>query len=437
LKFQVVAAVAVMALPAYGQYAGPAILSRGEAPSVLSVPNVRFTPYVALMAQYDSGLAGVTISDTGQLANIASYGWFLNWGVSGVHSWKHTRLGLAYTGGQNWYTKTVHFTGMNHNLMIGVTHDFSRRLSLEWRQTAGITSRPYAVAGLVETVPFDPSSAYIPTTDYFDNREIHSMSSLGLKYHASRRLSMLVSGAFFTDNRQSRALTNAWGTNATGDVQYRLSSHSTIGAGYSFMHFGYSQYGGGTDAHQVQGSYSIRLTRRLEFSAYAGVARIESKYIRNVPVDPALAAFLGITSQSTIGHFVETTPTYGARLARSFFRGVAYVSGSRGVLPGNGLFLTSVVNTATAGYNYTGFHRWSLSTVVGYARATAEGAIAGEYANLTETLSAGRQLSRYIGLSGSFSVRQYSSNDFNQYNRRITTASLGMHFSPGDIRLSR
>jgi hypothetical protein len=424
-----------MVIPAYAQYAGPAILSRGEAPGVISLPELRFTPWVGIAATYDTGLSAVTVSDTGQLANASSYGATVSWGISGTHSWKnHTQLGLAYSGAFNWYDRNIAHN-MSHNLMIGVSHDFSRRVRLEWRQTAGMTTRNYAVAGLVETVPFDPSSTYIPTTDFFDNRDVYVQSSLGLTYALSKRLSIRMSGAAFADNRQSHALTNSWGTQESGDVQYRLSAHTTLGGGYNYMHFGYAHYAGGTDAHVVQGSYSVRLSRRVEFSAYAGAMRIESKYLQSIPIDPTIQALLGISQGVQIGHFIETTPTASGRLARSFQRGVAYVSAGRTVMPGNGLFLTSISTTVTAGYGYTGFRHWSLSAQGGYVKATAEGAIAGRYGNWTAGITAGRQITRRIGWNASATMRKYSSADYSLYNRWITTVNMGLHYSPGEMRL--
>jgi len=63
-----------LALPAWAQYAGPAILSRGEAPAAMSTPTVDFAFSVALTANYSRGLLGVTTNSEGQLLNQSSYG---------------------------------------------------------------------------------------------------------------------------------------------------------------------------------------------------------------------------------------------------------------------------------------------------------------------------------------------------------------------------
>ena len=38
-------AVLALSIPAFAQYAGPAILSRGEAPSAMGEPQITFRPY--------------------------------------------------------------------------------------------------------------------------------------------------------------------------------------------------------------------------------------------------------------------------------------------------------------------------------------------------------------------------------------------------------
>ena len=59
-------AVLILTIPAFAQYAGPAILSRGEAPSAMSAPQINFRPYFDVNAVYDTGLAGVTDQPAGR-----------------------------------------------------------------------------------------------------------------------------------------------------------------------------------------------------------------------------------------------------------------------------------------------------------------------------------------------------------------------------------
>ena len=60
-------------LPAFGQYAGPAILSRGDAPAAMEAPQIKFQPFLSVGASYSTGLAGVAVVDTqGDLANASA-----------------------------------------------------------------------------------------------------------------------------------------------------------------------------------------------------------------------------------------------------------------------------------------------------------------------------------------------------------------------------
>ena len=72
----------------YGQYAGPGYLSRGQARLTTSEPSIQFRPYVSMNEVYDTGLANVAVTDTGELAHAASYGSRFAWGVSGSHRWR-------------------------------------------------------------------------------------------------------------------------------------------------------------------------------------------------------------------------------------------------------------------------------------------------------------------------------------------------------------
>jgi hypothetical protein len=218
-------------------------------------------------------------------------------------------------------------------------------------------------------------------------------------------------------------------------VQYRLTRRSTIGANYTFTHYDYIGVLSGTDMHGVSGVYSVRISRWLEFSGSAGIFRAETRFIQDVPVDPAIAALIGTPEGTVVLDRIDHVVSGSGRLSRTFPKGVAYISGGRGVTPGNGLFLTSVTDTAMAGYNYTGLRRWSLSASVGYSRADSIGNVMGTYGGTTGTLSASRQIIHNVHGIASFSARQYSSASFALYNRLIYDVRVGVGYSPGDIPL--
>lgn len=434
MKLRLTAALFGVLLPASAQYTGPAILSRGEAPAALSLPKIRFTPSVSVGASYDTGLSGIAIGDDGQLATAHSFGQTVSWYVAGAHSWKHTRLAISYNGSTSRYSRNSTPGNLNHNLMFGLTRQFSSRFGIDLRHTTGVSTRNYAIGGLAQTAPFDPTTTYVPTTDFFDNRNVYVTSSASATYLLTKRLSFNAAGIVFMNNRAAKSLTDAWGTNARGDLQYRLTARTSIGGTYSYQNFRYGGVAGGTDAHSGAIVYSIRINRHLEFSGQGGMVRSESTYLRQTPVDPVIAAILGITTTQQVVHVIQLTPSFSARLSRSMSHGVVYASAGRTVTPGNGLFLTSIATMIMGGYN-TSVRRWGMNAQVAYVTADSTGNFSGNYGNLTETLGIGRALGRYLSLTMSVASRTYRSTDYGNYNRRITTATVGLGFTPGDVRL--
>jgi hypothetical protein len=422
-------------MPGLAQYAGPAILSRGEAPSAMAAPEIRFRPFLEISAVWDTGLANVGVTDTGSLASASSVGMSLAWGVSGTHSWRYYKLGLDYRGSIEHYFKNSFYDSLNQSLLMGITHPISRRISTSVHLGAGQFSRDFGLLGLPQNANFDPSSTYIPTTDFFDNRTVYFTASVEASIRETARLSFNFGGSGFIVRRRSTALYGSVGAGAQADMQYRLSRRTTIGTAYSYQHFDYNHIFGGTDMHQATATYAVQISRLAEFSAYAGAAFSESKFIQQIAIDPSIAALLGITQASLVGYGVHWDPAFSARLSRAFQRGVAYVGVSHTITPGNGLFLTSTVTSADAGYNYTWKRRWSFGAAVDYARAKSIGNIMGVYAGVSGTVNASRQIWRFVHFTSSFSARSYSSPDYHNYNRVIYSAMAGLGFSPGDVPL--
>ena len=303
------------------------------------------------------------------------------------------------------------------------------------RESAGIFNRDFGLVGLSQTVPFDPSTGYIPTTDFFNNRTAYATTQADLTFQKSVRLSFDISGHGTIVSRRSSALYGVVGAGAHGDVQYRLTRTTTVGADYQYVHFNFTRVFGGTDIHGVAFSYAVALSRTLEFSGYAGAMRVESKFLQTVPVDPVIAALLGITQAIQVSHHVDYVPNASGRLAKTYKNGVAYISGGHTVIPGNGLFLTSYGTTVFGGYTYTGLRRWSFDVGAGYSRMRSAGNVNGIYGGTTARMAVSRQIGRLTHVIFNYSLRHYNSPDFSKYNRLIHTASVGIGFTPGDVPL--
>ena len=435
MRLALALAALAAAMPAFAQYAGPAILSRGEGPVAMSAPQIAFRPFFEFSSIYDTGLAGVSVDPQGTLGNTASLGVQLSYGVSGAHSWTHTKLSLDYRGSFSHFTKTTYYDGTDQSLMLGLTHALTRRMALTLRESAGLFSRNTGLAGLSSTVPFDPSMSNIPTTDFFDNRTMFASTQADLSIQKSARLSFSLGGSGSIVRYRSSALYGLNNTGARADMQYRLSRRSTVGAAYNFTHYRYTGVVSVTDLHSFTGTYSIRLSRTLEFSAFGGVMRSETSFQQLVPLDPVIAILIGRSAALVENYNLQYLPTFSGRLSQTFRRGVAYISASHTVTPGNGLFLTSIGTGYSGGYSYTGLRFWSLNAQTGYFSAQTTINVTGNYGSVNGGLSASRQIGRNIHAVTNFNVRQYRSPDFNQYNRRIYTLKFGLGFTPGDVPL--
>ncbi len=435
MKLEPVVALLAWAIPLSAQYAGPAILTRGEAPVAMAAPQIHFRPFLELTGVYDTGLAAVAVDNRGGLADQSSYGIQLAWGLSGTHSWRHTRLGLDYRGSLSHYAQSSSFDSLDQSLLLGINRQLAQNVMFTLHATAGIFSRDFGLAGLQQTVPFDPTTANIPTTDFFDNRTMYLSTLADLIYQKTARLSFDFGGGGWVVNRHSSALDGTVEGNAHGDFQYRLSRRTTAGASYGYYRYDFTRIFGGTDVHSATATLAVQLSRRLELTGYAGVARAESKFINVVRIDPVIVALLGIAPGTQVVHTIDYVPNVSGRLSRTFHRGVAYVSAGHTVVPGNGLFLTSYATSVLGGYTYTGLRRWSLGIQGSYMGARSIGNILGKYSTVSGNFWASRQIFPSVHVVAEYSARQYDSPDFANYNRLIHEARIGLGWSPGDVPL--
>ena len=420
-------------MPVFGQYAGPAILSRGEAPAALAGTTLDFRPYIEFTSVYSTGLAGVVVANTGGVADNTGYGVSITGGISGIHRWRHTKLALDYRGAVYFYHPADTYDNGDQSLLISLTHQFTRHTLISLRQTAGMFSRDNGLPAVSEAVPFDPTTSYIPNTDFFDNRTIYLASQVDFTWQKTARLSIDVGGDFFLDRRQSTALFGVTGASARGDLQYRLTRRSTIGANYSHLHYGYHDIFSSADIDSFNGTYAIRMTQRLEFSGYAGVAYVQSKFVQSVPVDPIITQLFGITSTNTVVYSANYEPNLNGRISEVFHKGVLYVGGGHQVTPGNGLFLTTYMTRFTAGYTYTGLRRWSMAAQAEYDRGDSIANIQGIYGDYGGGISGSRTITRYAHMLFNASMLRYRSPTLPAYNRPVYNLSVGVGFSPGDL----
>jgi hypothetical protein len=434
---KVVRAIAALAsaCPLFAQYGGPAILARGQSPAAMSASQIDFRPFLTLNGSYDAGLNGVAVDSKGALVNDSSFGVAVGFGVSGFHSWKHTRIGLDYSGGFSHYVRSYYDGFSGQSLNLSISHQLSRHAMVSFNNSAGLYGSNHVAPSLPQTVEFDPTTANVPTNDFFDNRTINLSSQANLTLQRSTRLSLNFGGDGFFTRRRSTALYGVTGIGAHGDFQYRLTRRSTVGAIYQYMHYSFTGIFSGTDAHTIGGAYSVALSRTAQFSAIAGVSRYETVFVQSVAIDPAIAALIGVSSAQRVSYQRNWSPNIAARFTKIVPRGAIYLNAGHMLTPGNGLFLTSTATTAGVGYNYTGLRHWAISAGANYNRSYSVGNVLGLYSEYFTNLSVSRQVASSTHAVFSFNARRYSSSDFQNYNKWAYGLRLGLSFSPGDIPL--
>jgi hypothetical protein len=423
------------AAPALAQYAGPAILLRGEAPATMQGAELDFRPFLSISGGYTSGLSGVSVNPNGNTVNDSSSEIQVRGGVSGNHAWKRVKLGLDYHGSVRHDPKYSYFDATDQSLSLGITDRLTRHATLTLRENAGLMSNNFSTLALNPALPFDPATAYIPTSDFYDNRTIYLSTQADLTLQRSARLSFNFGGDGFLQRRRSSALYGVTGAAARADMQYRLSRRSTIGLGYTYTHYSFTGIFSSTDLHGVVISYGLRLSRNLEFTSYGGFMRAETKFVQVVPLDPAIAALLGLSAVKEVAYGISNVPNVSGRLSYAVQRGVFFISGGHSVVPGNGVFLTSTSTHAGGGYTYTARKRWSINTGVEYNRANSLGNVVGAYGGYTGTAGISRQLFRGTHVFLNAFANRYNSPDFRNYNRWTYSFQFGFAFAPGDLAL--
>ncbi len=429
---RVIAALATVS-PLFAQYGGPAILARGQSPGPMAATQIDFRPFVSVQGIYDTGLNGVSVDANGAPVNDASLGVLVSFGVSGLHSWKHTKIGVNYSGGYALYGKSF-YSGVNSQaLELSITHQLSRHAVFTMSNDAVMYGSNTASPTLPPTVEFDPATTYVPTNDFFNTPTISFSTQDSLTIQKSTRTSYSVGLDAFLTRRRSSALYGSEGIGAHADLMYRLSRRSTIGAVFQYMHYSFIGIYGSTDLYTVAASYSRSFSRTVEMSATGGISQFENVFVETVPIDPAIAAVIGISSAQRVTYVKNLMPNLNFRLSKVVPRGTVFVYASNGLNPGNGLFLTSTSTTAGVGYNYTGLRRWALSAGAEYNTSTSYGNVYGQYGGYTANVSASRQVAPMTHGVFTFYARKYDSGDFQNYNKWSYGVNLGLSFSPGDI----
>jgi hypothetical protein len=152
-------------------------------------------------------------------------------------------------------------------------------------------------------------------------------------------------------------------------------------------------------------------------------------------VDPTIAALLGVTSTVETFYRKSTFAQWRASLSRRFQRANLSFGYQNGPSAGNGVYLTSRQEIATANLSYTATRKWSVSVNGGYGRTDGIGQNLKPFAQFTGGAGMAYALSGAIHVVAHYDARQQEVID-GAYRGTSYRTSVGISFSPGDIPLS-
>jgi hypothetical protein len=184
-----------------------------------------------------------------------------------------------------------------------------------------------------------------------------------------------------------------------------------------------------------QGFFTTSLGRRWTFSLYGGAYITQVQGLQQVALDPVIAALLGQGTAIQAFYKESVFPTGSVALRANFRTSNVTLSYSRSVTPGNGVYLTSRVESADLSYSYTGLRKWNFQVNGGYNTLNTVGQGLEPYAQYAGGAGITYGLTRSLHVIARYDARQQSIDQY-FYRRTSYRATLGLAYSPGDKPLS-
>jgi hypothetical protein len=326
-------------------YAGPAVLSHSYTVNSSLIPeNLLWTETFGVSALYDTGVNAVATAGTqGSVQNASALGLNAHWSISGRHKFHRDSLGIVYNGDRSWYTEGSQYTGLNSRFAADYLHVVSRRISVRLTEAVSLFSQSYTLQNQAPPPEAPAADINLATTalpQIFDNGFKTYMTGVAVTWQQSARLSYTANGTYFANSYDNANLLSVSGEQASGNVNYRWSSRVTVGAFYSFNVYTFPHHSGMTDSQSLGFLYSNAISRSTRVQIRAGIGRSETNAYETVTLNPIIAYLTGLQSEVIDGYFRSTFQDISASVSKDFHnKGTITASYSRGIMPGNGIFL--------------------------------------------------------------------------------------------------
>jgi hypothetical protein len=179
-----------------------------------------------------------------------------------------------------------------------------------------------------------------------------------------------------------------------------------------------------------------QIGRRWELNASVGAMNVEVLGTRQVQIDPAIAAIIGVSTGAEVFYRNIILGSGAVSLRRSSRSGNIAVQLSRSVSPGNGLILTSQADIAAANYSRRLSRRLNMDASYTYSRLRGIGLISGNFETHGAGLGLGWQVAKYAQVTARYDRRNSLTSAFTTYGLNGNRFSLGVMFTPSDIPVS-
>jgi hypothetical protein len=417
-------------------YSGPAVLTRSYTLSrPLDATPIKWTGSLGLSYSWDDGQAPGLVNGAAGFVSARTSSAAVTWNLGGRHRWKRDQIGLTYAGNYSEYFAQNSFSnlsGLNNSLNLDYNHVFSQRFQFHLVESLQDLSQNYPL----ENPALQPGSSVAninlstsPTIQLLNNTVHQSSTQAGVTYRQTARLSFDGSVSYFIIGQTEAGLTGMTGEQFSGDLNYRWTSRTTVGAYYQYTDYNYSHNVSHATSNGAGLIYSYAINRHMQLRTRLGVSQIKSRAYETIALPPQLAAILGQSESLINASSGFTTTDVSAQLVRDFGKNrTASLGFARGESPGNGLLLTSVQETATAGFS-SSFFRRRVPVNVGATYSTLN-------ATLQANLGSVKSESVYFSTSRPISHRISSSFSANYGNYTVGGTSLTQHFLTLSIGLA-
>jgi hypothetical protein len=420
-------------------YSGPAVLTRSYtlARPMDMVP-IKWAGSLGFSYSWDDGQAPAQVNGASGFVSAKASAASINWNLGGRHRWKRDQIGLSYAGNYSEYFAKSAFsnlTGENNSLSLDYSHVFSRRLQFSLVESAQDLSQNYPL----ENPALQPGSnvaniniSTSPNIQLLNNTVHQSSTQASVTYRQTARLSFDGTASYFIVGETQAGLTGMTGHQFNGDMNYRWTSRTTVGAYYGYTDYDYSHDVSHATSNGAGLIYSYAINRHTQFRSRLGISQISSRAYQIITLPPALAFILGRSISLVNASSSFSTTDISAQLIRDFGKSrTASVGFARGESPGNGLLLTSIEDTATAGYSTSLFRR-RVPINVGASYTSLSATLQANVGNVkSETIYFGtsRPLAHNVSSSFRINYSRYSVNG-TQLQQHDLTLSIGLGWSP-------